>query len=49
MVGGFVIIFYCYVEFDKIKICEYIYGEVVKLVKKIVGYDVNVFYFWVFC
>lgn len=43
MCGGFVIIFNRYYEWDMI----FIWQNKNKLCKKIVGYDVNVFYLWV--
>lgn len=43
IIGGLLIIFYCYVKVIEI----FIRNNFEKLCKRIVGYDVNVWYLWV--
>lgn len=43
IIGGLLIIFYCYVKVIEI----FIRNNFEKLCKRIVGYDVNVLYLWV--
>lgn len=43
IIGGFFIIFYWYVKVEEM----FIRNNFEKFCKKVVGYDVNVFYLWV--